>query len=68
MGPWLGLALPVISFYPSARDKQGRFSSLLPTSWGQLCHGQPGLGQELPSTPVFFHSLNPPREGGGQPG
>lgn len=53
MGPWLGLALPLIRFYPSGRDRQGWFSSLSPPA-GASCVTASLRGQELPSTRVFF--------------
>ena len=59
MGLWLGLALPLISFYPSARDKQGWFSSLFPTSWGRRCHGQPGVGQHPAAASSVMRNATP---------
>lgn len=52
MGPWLGLALPLIRFYPSGRDRQGWFSLSPPA--GASCAMASLRGQELPSTRVFF--------------
>ena len=66
MGPWLGLALPLISFHPPGKDKQGWFSSLSPPA-GASCATAAWVGRSC-HQPRVFCSLNPPREGGGQPG
>lgn len=53
----LGFAASQIFILLGRTGKAGSLS--LPTSWGQLCHGQPE-GQELPSTGCFC-SLSPPQ-------
>lgn len=58
VGPWLGLALPLISFYPPGRDKQGWFSSLSPPAEASCATASLG-GQELPSTPCVLLPESP---------